>query len=162
MFNRLTCVLTLILFAPATAGCTAESLRLALANQQRADAVQHAVFDRQHDALCLMLYRDTLQNLKDQGVELDDAQRQAIAAAFSDRDLLEFWQLQFEKGKALRLIGVDAKLFADQAPLDLLIKSAEAKWDRAKAAYGGTALAEVLGSHAIQNAATNAAKGGGE
>ncbi len=127
----------------SAAGCTRESLRVALTAQQRADQVQQAVFERQHEALCLLLYRDLQRRLEQVGTPLSPAQRSALNEVWNDRDLIEFWTVQHERAKALRLIGVDAKLYSDQAVIDLLYKSLAAKVARAKqgiAARAGEAL----------------------
>lgn len=128
-------------------GCTRESLRLALEAQRRADQVQQAVFDQQHEALCILLYRDLQQQLEQDGEPLSDAQRTVLNQAWNDRDLAEFWRVQHERARALRLIGVDAKLYSDQAPVDLLYKSLSAKLTRGKqglASYAGRKVGEAL------------------
>lgn len=114
------------------AGCTRESLRVALAAQQRADQVQQAVFDRQHEALCILLYRDLERRLEQAELPLSPEQRTALNEVWNDRDLVEFWRVQHERVRALRLIGVDAKLYSDQAVVDLLYKSLSAKLARGK------------------------------
>ncbi|MFQ5805329.1 MAG: hypothetical protein ACE5I3_02635 [Phycisphaerae bacterium] len=126
-------------------GCTRESLRVALAAQQRADQVQQAVFARQHEALCILLYRDLQRRLEDAGASLTEAQRAALNEVWNDRDLVEFWTVQHERAKALRLIGVDAKLYSDQSVVDLLYKSLSARAERVKqglASYAGQRVAE--------------------
>ncbi len=136
------------LAAALAAGCTRESVRVALDAQRRADDVQQAVFDRQHAALCVLLYRDLVRRLEEDGLPLTDAQRAAVGAAWNDRDLIEFWQVQHERAKALRRAGVDAQLWGSQAALDLLIKAAEARLDRARtglAAHAGAALLDDAG-----------------
>jgi hypothetical protein len=128
-------------------GCTRESLRVALAAQQRADQVQQAVFDKQHEGLCILLYRDLRRQLEQEAAPLSSAQRTALNAAWNDRDLVEFWQVQHERARALRLIGVDAKLYSDQAVVDLLYKSLSAKLARAKqglATYAGQKAGQAL------------------
>jgi len=111
-------------------GCTRESVRTALETQRRADDVEEAVVQRQHEALCVLLYRDSLRRLAERGVVLDDAQRAALSAVWSDRDLIEFWAVQHERAKALRIAGVDAKLAADQSIVDLLWKQLAARAGR--------------------------------
>jgi hypothetical protein len=138
----------------ALAGCTAESTRIAIEAQRRANDVQEAVFDRQHDGLLTLLYRDVAQKLDAAATEdatLNDEQRVALNAAWNERDLVEFWRVQYERSKALRLIGVDAKLYSDQAVIDLLIKALNAKIERGKqsiAAAAGAAVAEQRASEA--------------
>jgi hypothetical protein len=135
-------------------GCTAESTRIAIESQQRANDVQEAVFDRQHDGLVTLLYRDLAQKLDARASEdatLNDEQRLALNAAWNERDLVEFWRVQYERSKALRLIGVDARLYSDQAVVDLLIKSLKTKFERGKqaiAAAAGAAVAENAAEHA--------------
>ena len=138
----LVCGVVLVVVISA-AGCTRESLRVALTAQQRADQVQQAVFERQHEALCFLLYRDLQRRLEQAGTPLSPAQRSTLNEVWNDRDLIEFWTVQHERAKALRLIGVDAKLYSDQAVIDLLYKSLAAKVARAKqglAARAGEAL----------------------
>ena len=128
-------------------GCTRESVRVALAAQQRADRVQQAVFERQHEALCILLYRDLKQQLELDGTPLTPAQCAVLNETWNERDLLEFWTIQQERAKALRLVGVDAKLYGDQSVIDLLYKSLTAKADRVKqalAAQDGQQLAEQV------------------
>jgi len=146
------CVAALVL---TTAGCSRESLRVALDAQRRADQVQQAVADRRHEALCVLLYRDALRRLSATGARLTPEQAAALSAAWNDRDLAEFWALQDERARALRLIGVDSKLFADQSTLDLLIKALERAGDRA--AIGLAAAAgEQAATQAVQRAAPSA------
>ena len=109
------------------AGCTRESVRVALETQRRADTVQQTVFDRQHEALCILLYRDLLRRLEGTGLQPNDAQRAVINEVWNERDLIEFWALQHVRAKALRLLGVDAKLYSDQSVVDLLLKSIGAR-----------------------------------
>lgn len=128
-------------------GCTRESLRVALAAQQRADQVQQAVFDRQHEALCILLYRDLQHRLEQAGTPLTPGQRAVLNKVWNDRDLVEFWMLQHARAKALRLIGVDAKLYGDQSVVDLLYKSLSARADRVRrglAAYAGRKIGEAV------------------
>ncbi|MBK9127886.1 MAG: hypothetical protein IPM13_08795 [Phycisphaerales bacterium] len=126
------------------AGCTQESLRIALESQRRADEVQQAVFARQHDALCGLLYRDALHRLAEQELVLEPRHRAALSELWNDRDLVEFWAIQHERARALRLAGVDAKLFADQSIVDLLWKQVDARIDRTR---------EVAAARAAQAAA---------
>lgn len=141
--RRATMVIRLAV-AVATAGltaCTAESTRVALATQRRADQIQQALFERQHDALRLLLYRDALHRL---GATTTPEQRStALNDIWNDRDLVEFWAVQNERCAALRLIGVDFKLHADQSMVDLLIKQIESRWQRAE-----EGLARAAGSAA--------------
>jgi len=123
-------------------GCTAPSEHVALAAQRRATEVQQAVADRQHAALRVLLYRDLLRRLEADR-RLTEAQRTALSEVWNDRDLLEFWQLQFERANALRLVGVDAKLFADQSPVELLIKAVETKADRVQTGLAAAAGKEL-------------------
>lgn len=121
-----------VLLLPWNTGCTRESVRVALETQRRADQVQQAVFDRQHDALRILLYRDLVRALEADGVTLTAPQRAVLSEAWNDRDLIEFWALQNERARALRRIGVDAKLWSDQSIIDLLWKSLEARAARAE------------------------------
>lgn len=125
-------------------GCTRDSTRVAIETQRRVDEVQQAVFDDQHEALRVLLYRDLVHRLEVPGVELEPVQRETLNEVWNDRDLLEFWAIQNERAKALRVAGVDAKLFSDQSVIDLLLKSVEARFDRA--AQG---LAAELGEGAV-------------
>ncbi len=126
------------------AGCTQESLRIALESQRRANEVQHAVFERQHEALCGLLYRDALHRLAEQELALEPRHRAALSDLWNDRDLVEFWAIQHERARALRLAGVDAKLFADQSIVDLLWKQVDVRIDRTR---------EVTAARAAQAAA---------
>jgi hypothetical protein len=130
-------------------GCTRESVRIALAAQRRADQVQQALFDRQHEALCALLYRDLQHRLEQSGAALTAAQGSALNEAWNDRDLVEFWAVQHERAKALRLIGVDAKLYSAQSVIDLLYKMLSAKVDRVE-----QGLAAQVGQRAAEKAST--------
>jgi hypothetical protein len=124
-------------------GCTRESLRVALEAQQRADVVQQTVFERQHEGMRILLFRDLLRRLDEKGAALDAAQVAEVNAAWNQRDLVEFWAIQHERARALRVAGVDAKLYADQSIVDLLIKSLEAKVQRMEqgiASYAGESI----------------------
>ena len=111
-------------------GCTRESIRIAIEAQRRADQVQQAVYDRQHEALCILLYRDMLSRLGETGAPVSMAQRVVINEVWNERDLLEFWAVQQERSRALRLVGVDAMLASNQSIVDLLIKSVESRMKR--------------------------------
>ncbi len=125
-------------------GCTRESVRTAITAQRRADQVQHAVFAQQHEALRILLYRDMLQRLERAGgTELSEPARAVLNECWNDRDLLEFWALQEERARALRLVGVDAQLASAQAVIDLLIKSVEARVERVKTKVAEEAAAAL-------------------
>ncbi len=125
------------------AGCSRESLRVALAAQQRADQVQQAVFEKQHDGLRVLLYRDLVRHLDSGEEPLSEAQLAALNEAWNQRDLMEFWAIQNERARALRLAGVDAKLYGDQSPADLLAKQLQAQADRGKQAVAAQAGKEA-------------------
>ncbi len=124
--GRLAVALLLVL-----AGCSDESLRVALRAAQRADAVQQFVADKRHEALRILLYRDLLRRLREAGAALDASQRAIVSAVWNERDLIEQWRVQDERARMLRLAGVEAKLYGEQSIVDLLIKQVEAKADRA-------------------------------
>jgi len=127
-------------------GCTRESLRVALTAQQRADQVQQAVFDRQHESLCVLLYRDLKSRLERAGQTLTAEQRSALNEVWNERDLIEYWLTQHERAKALRMVGVDTKLYAEQSPLELLYKRLKMKAGRAESGLDSVreALPELL------------------
>jgi hypothetical protein len=137
-------------------GCTRESVRIALETQRRADDVQQAVFARQHEGLCVLLYHDLVRRLSDRGLEMSEAQRAALNDAWNDRDLIEFWTVQQERARALRLVGVDAKLASDQSVVDLLIKAVETRFDRVQQHLASQAAA-ALAPHAPESQPTDAA-----
>lgn len=120
-------------------GCTAESTRLALQSQQRADDVQQHIFDSQQQALRTFLFGDLVGKLTAADAPLDAAQQAVLNGAWNERDLLEFWAVQNERAKALRRIGVDAKLFGDQAIIDLLLKAVETRAKRIEVAQAAAA-----------------------
>ena len=127
----------------ACLGCTRESVRIAIETQRRADTVEETLVQRQHEALCVLLYRDALRRLAERGVALDDAQRAALSTVWSDRDLVEFWAVQHERAKALRVAGVDAKLAADQSIVDLLWKQLAVRADRVEQGLAAQAASEA-------------------
>ncbi len=120
------------------AGCSSDALRVAVASQRRANDVQQAVFDRQHSALRVLAYRDLVGKLEDAGGVLNAEELQVLNAAWNDRDLFEFWAVQNERAHALRTMGVDAQLFADQSIVDLWIKALEERADCIDAALSET------------------------
>ncbi len=135
----------------SSGGCTRESVRVAIDAQRRADQVQQTVFERQHEGLTLLLFRDLVARLRASGIDLTPEQLATLEAAWNERDLVEFWAIQQERTRALRLAGVDAKLFSDQAAIDVLLKALEAKVDRARqaiAAQQAAALQPVAGGAA--------------
>ena len=127
-------VSTLVATALLTAGCSSDALRVAVESQRRADDVQQAVFERQHNALCVLAYRDLVDKLEAVGGALSAEELQVLNAAWNDRDLFEFWLVQNERARALRTMGVDAHLYADQSIIDLWIKALEERADRVDAA----------------------------
>ncbi len=135
------CVLAVIFVG----ACTRESTRVAIETQRRADDVQQAVFDRQHEALCILLYRDLVRRLEESESCLSPPQRAALNEVWNDRDLVEFWVIQNERARALRLAGVDAKLFSDQSIVDLLWKSIETRMERARQGLAAGAARESVG-----------------
>lgn len=137
-------VATLLCALTGNAGCTAESVRAALAAQSRADQVQQAVFDRQHEGLRVLLFRDMQRRLAAAGAPPNAAQLTELEVVWNERDLLEFWALQFERARALRLVGVDAKLYADQSIVDLLLRQLALRLDRLEEGLAGAAGAAVF------------------
>jgi len=151
-----------VLIPLAAGGCTRESVRIALEAQHRADDVQQAVFERQHEAVCVLLYRDLAQRLEAEGTPLTGPQRAALNAAWNDRDLAELWARQYERASALRVAGVDAQLAAQQSVVDLLWKGLEARGQRARRALAevaGAAVAEQAGRAAVTDDVERAAAG---
>jgi len=133
----------LILLATVAGGCTRESVRLALDAQRRADQVQQAVFEQQDESLRILLFRDLVNRLEKAGRPLTDAERAALNEIWNERDLVQFWAVQNERAQALRIAGVDAKLASDQAIVDLLIKSIEARAKRVEQKLVAKAAAEA-------------------
>ena len=129
----------------SASACTRESTRVAIETQRRADDVQQVVFDRQHEALCILLYRDLLRRLEPAESVWSPAQQEALSGIWNERDLIEFWAIQNERARALRLAGVDAKLFADQSIVDLLWKSIETRMDRARQGLEAHVVNEAVG-----------------
>lgn len=124
-------------------GCAGESVKLAIEAQQRADEVTQAVFDRQHEGLRVLLYRDLvtrLQSADDGAATIGDDEREVLNQVWNDRDLVEFWAIQHERAKSLRLIGVDMKLYSEQSVFELLLKQATGKLERGIAAAAGAAV----------------------
>lgn len=137
------CLAALILLATAGGGCTRESVRLALDAQRRADQVQQAVFEQQDESLRILLFRDLVNRLEKAGRPLTEAERAALNEIWNERDLVQFWAVQNERAQALRIAGVDAKLASDQAIVDLLIKSIEARAKRVEQKLVAKAAAEA-------------------
>lgn len=136
---------TLAMAVALLCGCSAESTRIAIESQRRANEVDTAIFDNQHDSLRVLAYRDMLHRVQSAAprenpadpaspsAELTAGQRSALNEAWNQRDLFEFWRVQHERSRALRMIGVDAKLYGEQSIIDLLYKSLDAKARRIEA-----------------------------
>lgn len=140
------------LAALLTGGCTHESVRIAIESQRRADDVQQAVFEHQRDGLRMLLFRDLIARLEfTGGVRLTDEQLVELNRVWNERDLIEFWGVQFERSKALRMAGVDAKLFSDQSIVDLLAR---------RLVTGAGRITEALAAAAGAAAASRAAESG--
>lgn len=147
------------------AGCTPESVRIAIESQRRADDVQQAVFDHQQDGLRLLLFRDLVTRLEEAGgAPLSDAQVEELNRAWNQRDLIEFWTIQFERAKALRIVGVDAKLYSDQSIVDLLARRLAAGFGRVEegiaAAAGAIAADRAMKNGGDESNSVNDKKGG--
>ncbi len=140
-----------ILTGAIACGCTAESTRIAIDTQQRVDEIQQGVVDRQHDGLRVLLFRDMLRRMRDSGAELSDDQVATLNTVWNERDLVEFWALQNERALGLRRVGVDSKLYSEQAVVDLLWKSLETKTKRLE-----QAIAAEAGAKAASGAADSA------
>lgn len=137
-------IVALLPFLPAgcmSMGCTAESTRQALAAQERADEVSQAVVDNQSQAMKILLFQSTLAQLE----QAQDPKHAEVILneAWNQRDLFEFWMVQWERAKALRLVGATTKLWSDQSTFDLLCKSVQAKVKRAPVEYPSTQPAGV-------------------
>lgn len=122
--------------------CTSESTRVAIATQSRADEVAQTIFDRQREAMRIYMYRWAKSEITT-AVE----NKNSIAAAailekvFQDDDLHDFWLSQHERAKALRIAGVDSKLYADQGILNLLFGSIMRAIEKYEAAIAGSIAA---------------------
>ncbi|HQL54411.1 MAG TPA: hypothetical protein PLQ87_06870 [Phycisphaerae bacterium] len=108
-------------------GC--EATRVALETQQRANDIQQTIFDQQQEALRIYQFRTLAARLA-----LKPAQQQDLNAAWNERDVLEFWAVMHERSKALRLVGVDARLWASEPIVALLGKQIRTTFQRASAA----------------------------
>ena len=139
-------VVLAFLAAAVAGGCTRESVRVALDAQRRADQVQQAVFEQQNESLRILLFRDLMSRLADAGRIVSDEERAALNEVWNERDLFEFWAVQNERAQALRIAGVDAKLATDQAIVDLLVKSIEARTKRVEQAAVGRVAANAAPS----------------
>ncbi len=106
------------------AGC--ESTRIAIATQARANDVQQTIFDQQQEALRIYQFRALAATLN-----LPPEQTAVLNAAWNERNTLNWWAVQFERSKSLRLVGVDTKLWASESILELIGKQIEQKTDRA-------------------------------
>jgi hypothetical protein len=147
-------LVVLVLLGGLAGGCTRESLRIAMAAQQRADEVSQAVFEQQQEALRVLLFRDLVARLAEAGTPIGAAGQAALSAAWNERDLLEFWTVQHERARALRVVGVDAKLASDQAVVDLLLKDVLRRVDRVRegvAAEAGKCVAEEAATSVRQD-----------
>jgi hypothetical protein len=124
-------------------GCTAESTRLAIQTQRRVDDVQQEIFSRQHDGLRVLLFRDAVHRMNAVGEPLNETQMDVLNTVWNERDLLESWAVQNERAMGLRRVGVDLKLYGEQAMVDLLGRQLVAKGRRAEAALAQAAGAAV-------------------
>ena len=81
--------------------------------------------------------------------ETDDGAR---SPGNPERDLIEFWNEQYQRAEALRMIGVDAKLFGDQGPLDLITRQIALRVDRVEQGLVNAAAEEAAASVAAEPA----------
>ena len=102
-------------------GCTRPSTTQAIDGMDRSDRIRTEIRDRQHAALKIFLYRDTLAKLEAAKTE---GERAAILnEAWNDRDLCEFWLMQDERARFLNLATVGSKLYSDQGTLGLIAQN---------------------------------------
>jgi hypothetical protein len=148
-------ILAIPILLVTLSGCTAESTRLAIQNERKANAVDMALYEREHQGLSVYIFRDTVAQMKESG-GLNAQQIAILNNAWNDRDLLEFWAVQKDRIMALRREGVEAKLYSDQSMIDLLIKQLELKFDRVKpaiaAAFGESMTKSLISSITSQPA----------
>lgn len=103
-------------------GCTSQSTKQAMIASARTDTVQAYVGEKQHSALKILLFRDTLAKLDR---AQSTAEKEAILNdAWQQLDTFEFWAQQDLLARCYRIATVDAKLASDQGILDLLFKDA--------------------------------------
>lgn len=140
--------LIIVLVGVCMTGCSNPSTKLALDGSKKADDTAEAIFTRQHDGLVLLLYRDTIAKLQAVGT-LNEKQHAVLNKAWNERNLIEFWALQNEKVKTLRLVTVYQKLYSDQSIIDLLLKSVMEKAQAAKAVIANVA-GQQLGEAAVE------------
>lgn len=74
------------------------------------------VFERQHEALTVLLYQKTVNDLK-----LDEAQAELLKSSWEERRLMEFWNVQWERANAMEVV-VDEAIAAHQNSFVLLGK----------------------------------------
>jgi len=133
-----TTIVVLLLTALLLAGCSRTSIKLAIENQQRADDVAEHIVDQQHEALKILLFRDTAAKLA-AGADVTETLNQA----WNDRDRFEFWRVQYERAKMVRFVGVDLALYANQAVFDLFWKAIQERIQTGKQAIAAAAGAAL-------------------
>lgn len=104
-------------------GCTSESTRIALEQSQRIENIQDTLVQNLHDTALLFMYRDFIDTIP-------EAEQLKFLEYNKNRDQLEFWMIQWERARALRLITLDSKLISNQSIIDLLIKRANLNQER--------------------------------
>jgi hypothetical protein len=122
------------------AGCTAAATKTALDTQKRVNTIQETVYSNQAKSLKVLLYKNLVVQLERDGQALlNEKQKATLNQAWNDRDTIEWWSIQNERAKALRLVGVDSVLYDSQGIIDLMFKSLEEKWIDTKAGIAAVA-----------------------
>jgi hypothetical protein len=112
--------------------CTSNSTHLAIKGGERVENIQDTINSNQNENLRQYLYNDLKANLQkwlNRDLTLVEADK--LNELWNRRDILETWQIQWERARALRMMTVDAKLISDQSPFDMLSKQIKAAIDRA-------------------------------
>ena len=121
-------------------GCTSASTKIALEASNRVTQIQDKIQENQNKALKWYIFQKLLTDIN--AAKTSDQVAALLNKAWQDRDLVEFWAVQWERARALHIIGVEAKLYSDEGILDLIWKQLSGKGDE----FWGAVKGQLAGS----------------
>jgi hypothetical protein len=141
-------VCALVISQPA---CNSAMLQVAQEAQGRADAVQREVVDKQHGAICVLLFRDMLQRIETQTGFSNDELRTAMNDIWNERDVAEHWLVQNERAAALRMAAVDVPILGRPSWSEALGRQVVRELGNARAGAAAGAAEAIYGPKPTAN-----------
>lgn len=98
----------------AISGCA--STKIAIESSSRVENVQDTIVNNQHTYIKYANFEKLLTEVeKIKGSPLTDEEKVALNAIAVERTDAEKWMIQWERARALRMVTVDSKLYADRS-----------------------------------------------